>query len=160
MLKTSKVKECTYTSDWKAPNGSFVYYHNVSFENGDTGVCGRSKKSPQDMLPGVEIEYEINAGKIKYMRPVNQAEPPAPSQQGSNNSNSDQYHSRAPRRRTSYGSQKGGNKHPHEFLGYSFSYAKDLVIAGKASSADVADLKRIAKEIYFNIMDLLDETSD
>lgn len=160
MIKTSKVKECTYTSNWKAPNGSFVYYHNVSFENGDTGVCGRNKQSPQDMIPGVEIEYEINAGKIKFMRPTNEAAQNSNhggNQQGGGN---EQNYSRNPRRRNSYASQKGGNKHPHEFLGYSFSYAKDLVIAGKVSPADVADLKRIAKEIYFNVMDLLDETSD
>jgi hypothetical protein len=141
--KISVVKKCTFTSTWDNPQGGTLYYHNVEFINGDTGVCGRTKQEPDDMTIGKEVEYLIPANnKIKFIRntgvPVNSYSYNKPSGNVQN--------------KTGGGRPKAG---PDTFLGYSYAYAKDMVIAGKTKPKDLEDLKSIAEQIYTHIKELL-----
>ena len=128
-MKTSKIVKCTYTSNWLSPSGTKIYYHELVFENGDSGSCGRMQQSPDDIKEGATIEYEINDRKIKFIRNMDSGF-------------------------KSKGLKKAG-KHPHEFLGYAYSYAKDLVVAGKTTPKDMENLKFMAEEIYTHIINLL-----
>jgi len=137
MNKTSKVKKCNPTSDWKSPAGTTIYYHEVEFENGDKGTCGRNKKAPDDMSVGSEVEYTITDTKIKFIKQIGQAY-----MEKSQSSSAVKTYS--------------SKKNPQEFLGYAYAYAKDMVIAGKATDQDVADLKFVAEAIYGHIKDMLE----
>jgi hypothetical protein len=143
--KISIVKKCVFTTAWQNQQGGTIYYHNITFENGDTGVCGRTKQSPEDMAEGVEIEYCIPApNKIKFVKKTN-----IPSYQYNKGSES------AKNQQPKYNGKPKAN--PDTFLGYAYAYAKDMVIAGKTKPKDIADLRSIAEGIYSHIKDLLKE---
>jgi hypothetical protein len=50
--------------------------------------------------------------------------------------------------------QQQSSKKPEEFLGYAWSYAKDLIIAGKKMK-DVEECSQLAEYIYGKIKDML-----
>lgn len=135
MTKTATVTKCQYQTKWQSPNGGFIYYFELKFDNGDFGVCGRTKENPDDMQVGKMMEYEINGTKIKHIKPQ---------QQLSNTQSSE-------RKKTAY------KKAPDDFLGYAYAYAKDLVVAGKTKPKDITDLKEIAEIIYSHVTTLLTE---
>lgn len=137
--KTSKVKKCNPTSDWKSPAGTTIYYHEVEFENGDKGSCGRNKNNPDDMAIGCEIEYTITDNKIKFIKSLG-----------------GRYMEQKQNNTATAKTYTNNKKNPQEFLGYAYAYAKDMVIAGKTSEKDVADLKFIAETIYGHIKDMLE----
>jgi hypothetical protein len=141
MNKISKVKSLKFTSEWKSPTGTNVYYHEIEFENGDTGNVGRNKKMPDDMAIGVEIEYQISDKKVKYIKTI-QSNVNNSYNRNNNNSNN---------KFVKY----NGKKSPQEFLGYAYAYAKDMVVAGKTSNEDIANLQTIAESIYNHIKILL-----
>lgn len=139
MIKTSKIKKCQIQSKWLSPTlNKYVYYHELIFENGDFGVCGRMVENPEDMKVGCNMEYDINGTKIKFIR---NADEPQQDRGG--------YSKRGGDRKNGY------KKKPDEFLGYAYSYAKDLVVAGKTSKKNLQDLQTIATTIYAHITTLL-----
>jgi hypothetical protein len=135
-MKTGKVVKCKFTKQWKSPMGAIVYYHDVVLDNGDMGTCGRAKECPDDMKVGRTIEYEMSDNKIKFIS---------------------QHRESKHNREYSKHSHK---KNPSEFLGYAYSYAKDLVIAGKTQEEDMMNLKAIAEGIYFHIVELLEKKDE
>lgn len=138
MIKSGKVTECSFSSEWKAPNGDIIYFHQIKIDNGDYGAVGTSEKLPSKINVGMVINYSVpGIGKIKL-------ENSAPTPQASGGYGD---------KKT--GSKGGYSKKPEDYLGYSYSYAKDLVIAGKTKPADIKALKSIAEEIYQHIQELL-----
>ena len=135
--KKSIIAKCVYTSPWQAPNGSTIHYHELTMQNGDIGNVGKKVVNPPDIAVGVEIEYTIDGKKINIVKQNN-----AEQVQGNN----PQY-----KKKSSYAAK------PTDFLGYSYAYAKDLVVAGKVSEADMKDLKRIAELIYAHIGELINK---
>ena len=136
------VKKCTFSSSWNNPNGGQVHYHLLELDNGDSGTCGRQKINPDDMREGCEIEYSVTNGKIKFVR--------------NTGLNANSYKMNKPTNKNNF---KGGGGRPKatldSFLGYSYAYAKDLVVAGKTTKKDIENLRQIAETIYSHIEELL-----
>ena len=128
---TSKIKECRFTGDWQNPSGGITYYHELTLENGDIGSIGASDKNPSKLSVGATITYKKDGSKIKYI---------------SSETN-------APIKKKYTGGRK---KAPEEFLGYAWSYAKDLHIAGKTMN-DIEELNKMANYIYQKVKDMLEE---
>lgn len=114
MQKVSKVKTIEFKNEWTGDKG-VVYYHNILFENGDTGSAGFKEKLPSKASVGSELAYELieseRGNKIKVLAT------------GGNNN--------------SY--QKPGFQKPDpkmQMVTFAASYTKDLVVAGKAEMKD------------------------
>ena len=134
--KTSKVVKCIFSNEWKNPSGSLTYYHDVTLENGDTGSIGAMEKYPKKFTEGATIDYNIENGKIKI---VSVNENPKENYQKKSSGNNF--------------TQNRGTKQ-EQFLGYAWSYAKDLIVAGKTSE-DLDELNKCARYIYDEIGKML-----
>ena len=146
MNKTAQIKSCQFSGDWKAPNGDIIYYHTLELSNGDNGNVGTAEKYAQKIAVGQTITYTINGNKIK----LTQDDQPS-SSGGAMQPNQNFSSQRKPR---SYA------KKPEDFLGYCCGYAKDLVVAGKATKKDLELYKRAAEEIYSHVIELLQKDHD
>jgi hypothetical protein len=135
-MKTAKITSVKFSTRWQSPSGSYVYYHDLTLDNGDTGTCGRNKECPDDMKVGNAINYEINEKRIKFIS-----------------------HIKDFKKNNRY-SPKDYKKSPSDFIGYAYSYAKDLVIAGKVGDKDLQDLEKIATDIFTHIKQLLVEDDE
>jgi hypothetical protein len=134
-MKISKVVKCLFTNEWVNPANKIVYYHQITLENGDVGTVGSMEKYPSKITEGAKIQYVIENGKIKIEESMDK-----PQKQFQN-----------------YQAKSNTNKHD-SFLGYAWSYAKDLVIAGKTSD-DYDEVRRIAHLIYYEIGEMLENNS-
>jgi hypothetical protein len=143
-MKTSIIKDVSFTGNWTAPNGDILYYHNLVLENGDTGSVATAEKYASKIEVGKEVTYILNGTKMKLQQP-----------EGANNTPSTYSGNNSARKKT-YSRSKSAS----DFLGYSCSYAKDLVIAGKTKKTDVEAYKRIAKEIYAHVQQLLNDENN
>jgi hypothetical protein len=133
--KISKIVKSTFTTEWKAPNGAVLYYHELIMDNGDKGTCGIKEKSPPRIWSGANVTYSIDdKNKIKIISSDMDNQP----------------------QQTTTG--KTFNKHntskQDTFIGYAWSYAKDLIIAGKTME-DVEELNKVARFIYDEIGKML-----
>lgn len=136
--KKSKIVKCVFTNDWVNPSGGTTYYHEITLENGDTGNCGTKEKYPQKLKEGTIIVYSIDdKRKIK----ITTVEDQKPMEQ--------QYKKTYTNQTKTFGTKK-----QDDFLGYAWSYAKDLVVAGKTMQ-DVEELNKVARYIYEEIGKML-----
>jgi len=142
MEKTGTIVDSLFVNEWKKPDASKLYYiFDVTLDNGDKGsVFAISKKSPNVKM-GNSINYTLEGRKMKVISVNNGGEPVERTS-----------------RQSSSRSKYGRVLNQTEFLGYSFSYAKDLIIAGK-SSKDIAELNKVARMIYQEIGLLLQSES-
>jgi hypothetical protein len=132
MNKMSKIVKCVFTNEWKNPSGGFTYYHELTMDNGDVGSCGSTEKYPAKLREGNMVEYTLEGKKIKITLSSAVVE---------NNNNT---------KKTGSFTGKGMVKKQDDFLGYAWSYAKDLIIAGKTME-DAEELKKMAQYIYEEI---------
>jgi hypothetical protein len=132
--KNSKIVKSSFTSEWKAPNGAVLYYHELVMENGDKGTCGIKEKSPPRIWNGANVTYTIDdKNKIKIITSDMDNQP---------------QQSLTPK------SYKQNTSKQDTFIGYAWSYAKDLIIAGKTME-DVDELNKVARFIYDEIGKML-----
>lgn len=127
--KSGTVVKCTFTKEWTNPKGAIVYYHLLIMDNGDVGSVGTMEKNPAKIKEGTKITYEIKDDKIKLVSDSNYT--PAGKSKGG-------------------GTFRSREKTNEEYLGYAWSYAKDLIIAGKKLK-DFKELKDLARAIYGEI---------
>jgi hypothetical protein len=140
--KKSKVVKCVFSNEWKNPSGSLTYYHDVTLENGDTGSIGSMEKYSKKFTEGTIIDYTLENGKIKIITMEN---------------NSNQKNNNYQNNATKQGNSNYSNPRPtkqEQFLGYAWSYAKDLIVAGK-NSDDLEELNKCARYIYDEIGKML-----
>jgi hypothetical protein len=130
-IKTGKVVSCTYKGEWLNPiNKTIIYYHDVLTDKGDSGNCGTYEKYSAKIKKGAIIEFEIDPkGKIKLL-----------------SSSSDNNNYAKPKNNNS-SSSFNRIKGQETFLGYAWSYSKDLIIAGKTMK-DIEELNKVARFIY------------
>lgn len=111
MEQTNIIKSCTFKSEWAGPNG-VIYYHNITFDNGDTGTIGTKEKMPDKLSPGSELTYTIEVNergnKIKAVAP-----------------------------KPKFGGGRPGEPIELKMATFALSYSKDLVIGGKLESKDM-----------------------
>lgn len=117
MEKTSKIKSCEFTKEWNSPNGT-IYYHKLTFENGDIGAIGTKEKLPLKICAGTELTYtiEVDIKGNNKIKPIQQQKP--------------QFN-------------KSGFKaepYEHKCASYALSYAKDLCIGSKIETKDMLPL--------------------
>ena len=142
MSEKAKIIKCLWTNEWAHPKGDKIHYHELTLSNGNIESCGAAEKYPEKLKEGKEIEYDIVKGKVKLV------------------SNSDQPAARSNSSSTGAKKQYGKPIKQTDFLGYSYSYAKDLVVAGKTTKKDRENLKSIAEEIYAHIGVILNGKPD
>lgn len=143
-MKQGIITHVNCTAEWTNPAGKIVFYHQIKIDNGDVGNIGKMAKYPNEIAVGTFIQYTIDEKKkIKILNDTDMLGSqkmggPMPSTPTPT----------APRRASSAG------KKPDEFLGYAWSYAKDMIIAGKTMQ-DVEELNKVARYIYQQIQDML-----
>lgn len=130
--KTSKVVQSTFSNEWTNPSGGTTYYYDIVLQNGDSGSIGVTDVNSEKVKVGTELTYTIINGKIKAQTMSN-----TPTQNFSSNKN--------------YGKGKNSQE---QYLGFTWGYAKDLIIAGKTME-DVEELNKVARYIYDQIGDML-----
>lgn len=54
----SAIKSIEFKNEWTGANGT-VYYHAITFENGDSGQIGAKSKLPEKLQVGKSLDYEI-----------------------------------------------------------------------------------------------------
>jgi len=133
--KTSIIKKSTFTSEWMNGSGSLIYWYDLELEDGETGSVGVAQKNSAKVEVGYEITYyKENAKKIKIVK----------------------HHSSVTSVGTSSSTSKSYKKAATQdaYLGYAWSYAKDLIIAGKTMK-DMEELNAVARYIYNEIGSML-----
>ena len=137
---TGTVLKCQFTSEWQNPAGNIVYYHDVTIDNGMTVAIGTAEKNAEKISQGKVITFVMNGNKAKLTQI---GTPGVPSQTPSAKKSTP---------KSSGGSSKGSRI--EEYLGYTWGYAKDLIIAGKTMK-DVEELNKVARYIYEQVNDML-----
>lgn len=140
--KTSKVVKCVFSNEWKNPSGTLTYYHDLTLENGDTGSIGSIEKYSKKFTEGIVIDYTLENGKIKIAQTVE-----------NNNSNQQNNYNNGNKKSNTQNYTPRPAKQ-EQFLGYAWSYAKDLIVAGK-NSDDLEELNKCARYIYDEIGKML-----
>jgi hypothetical protein len=127
MNKTSIIKASTFSNEWKNPSGGSTFYYDIVLDNGDKGSTGVAQKDSPKVQVGTEITYTLNGLKLKI---VNVESTTASASSGYK--------------------PKSKSTSQDQYAGYAWSYAKDLLIAGKTME-DMNELKAMAEFIYNNI---------
>ena len=153
-MKQSKIVFVKFTNSWLNPKtNQSIFYHEVQLENGDVGTCGTITQLPPKLSVGSVVQYEMDGSKMKIHTstgvqselPMSGYASPKPANGGYNKAKkySKPYNS---------GVAKSGGRSfsQEEFLGYAWSYAKDLIVAGKKAK-DLEELNKMATYIYERI---------
>lgn len=136
--KTAVIDKSIFSNEWTNPTNKVIFYFDLILSNGDEGTLGVMEKDSPKVAVGTEIIYTIdNKKKIKLIEHKPAGGTTAPTR---NFSNGD-------RRSAKVVAQE-------DFLGYAWSYAKDLIIAGKGSN-DLEELNEVARYIYDEIGKML-----
>jgi hypothetical protein len=121
MEKTAKITKSTFTKEW-GEGQSKTYFHDLEMDNGDKGSIGAKQKNPDKLAPGSDLTYTIESGqygnKIKAVTPAG-----------------------------GFAGKKGPDPKT-QIIGFSMSYAKDLIIADKVK---IDQLPQLFEKIY-NLM--------
>lgn len=136
-IKRAKVTSCKFTSEWLNPaSKKIIYYHEVMLDNGEMASCGTMEKNSTRIEIGAELEYSINDNGRMVLHSSSNDKKEEPKTEASNSNKSNRI------------------KGQEAFLGYAWSYAKDLIIAGKTME-DVEELNNVARFIYNEIGKML-----
>lgn len=116
MSKTSKITASSYSHSWESQNGT-IYDHEIALDNGDSGVIGSKQQDPAFLNVGETLEYEIKPSKGDYPPKITRVTQKPQGGGGGNKGN-------------------GYSKEPFEdrVIGFAYSYAKDLYVAGKVEN--------------------------
>jgi hypothetical protein len=143
--KKGKVVKCVFSNEWQNPGGGTTYYYDLWLDNEETGSVGVNTKDSPRISEGAELEYVLAKGKFKIITSSNDAV--------------------AKEKKSSGGGNKGARKtytknlSQESFLGYTWGYAKDLIIAGKGMD-DMEELDKVAEHIYAKIGRMLSGEDD
>jgi hypothetical protein len=151
--KFGQILDREFTSEWLNPiSKKIIYYHTIKIDTGDVGSVGTMEKNSPRIEIGEFIEYEIDdKGKIKIHNSSND-------KNSDLKPGSDKLHSKEDKKsttkKTTAKTEPANNqtsivriKGQEAFLGYAWSYSKDLIIAGKTMK-DVEELNKVARYIY------------
>jgi hypothetical protein len=143
-IKKEKIVNCRYLDKWMNPmSKKFVYYHEVITNEGSVLNIGAMDKNSIRIKVGATIEYLTDEkGKTKIISSSNDASKIAEKAIQEKEASKNNF--------VSGGRIKG----QEAFLGYAWSYAKDLLIAGKTMN-DMEELNKMARFIYDEIGKIL-----
>lgn len=148
-IKFAKVVSCNFNKEWLNPvSKKIVYYHDVIFDNGDICDIGSMDKNSLRIKKGAVVEYIIDSkSKTKVLSSSNDAKQVAAAALTAKKEKVNKINQ-------SFEQEKQRIKGQEAFLGYAWSYAKDLLIAGK-SMQDTEELNKMARFIYEEIGKML-----
>jgi hypothetical protein len=143
-LLKGKILQCEFKTEWENPKTkSILYVHEIVVDNGYKGqVMTIEKMSPRIAVDNfIEFEYDFITDKIKLHssstdRSVSYSKPGEKSSEKSEAKTS------------TYKLPPSARK--ENYIGYAWSYAKDLLIAGKTMK-DIEELDEMATYIYERI---------
>lgn len=125
-MKEGKIISCEFQKEWTSGNGSTIYYHNITLDNGDSGSIGTSSKLPEKIHVGAVLKYSIEitdrGNKIKAIND-------APSYVGVAKNKTEPFE--------------------HKAAGMAMGYVKDLIVADKI---EIKDLISSFEKIYTTIL--------
>jgi hypothetical protein len=148
-IKFAKVVSCTFNKEYLNPiSKKIIYYHDIILDNGDLCNIGTMDKNSTRIKKGAILEYTIDASaKTKVISSSNDAKKIAEAAVEIKKE-------KGLKAQRSFESDKQRIKGQEAFLGFSWSYAKDLIIAGKTSK-DLEELNEVARYIYNEIGKML-----
>ena len=153
-MKQSKISFVKFTNQWLNPKtNQTIYYHEVQLENGEVGTCGTITQMPPKLSVGSVITYEMEGTKMKvHTSSGHPAEQQTSYSQPAKQTNVGYNKAKKYNKPYTAGGNKSGGRSfsQEEFLGYAWSYAKDMIIAGKKSK-DLEELNKMATYIYERI---------
>lgn len=156
-MKIATIEKCVLTGEWVNPEGGVVYYHQLTLSNGDIGNIGvMGQQYPEKISEGTTISYTIDPrNKIKLLTGAVTSETKKPVMNKKQKSNADLFNQASATQNTYPKKASGGySKSPADYLGFTWGYAKDLIVAGK-SMADVEEMNKVARYIYEQVKDML-----
>lgn len=143
-IKKEKIISCRFNDKWLNPiSKKFIYYHEIITDNGTILNIGTMEKNSLRIKVGATIEYITDEkGKTKIISSSNDTSKIAERvlQEKEKSKNTEDKSARI--------------KGQEAFLGYAWSYAKDLLIAGKTME-DMQELNKMARFIYDEIGNIL-----
>lgn len=149
-MKTATILKANLTGEWTNPAGKTVYYHELTLDNGEVGNIGVMERYPNKISTGTIIQYTMDEKrKIKIINDTNN--PLNMSSQSNNKPSANQAFTKK--------TYSNAQKSPVDFLGFTWGYAKDLVIAGKTMD-DVEELNKMARYIYEQITQMLHDKGE
>jgi len=156
------IRECKFKNEYKPPRSKrVIYYHDILLQNGDLISIGKQTKNPADFLPSLEIEYiitgydKINGKACKWKHHVERKyDSYTPEEMD------DKAKGKKPRAKAKPKAYGGKFIKKEDFIGYSMSYAKDLVVAGKTKPKDLKDFSAIFEHIYSVVGVCIDEMNN
>lgn len=141
-IKTAEVVELIFTNEWlNKKNNSMIYYYAILLNDMANGTIGTTIKDDPKLQPGTTINYRKEGLKIIYEKNPQLTKDIAAQKAAKSTSTRKPPVNYVPRSKT---------KNQDDFLGQAWSYAKDLVLAGK-TMADVKNMTDIANAIYKEI---------
>jgi len=57
-MANQKITHIEFKNEWANPKGGSIFYHEVTFDNGDRGQIGAKSKLPEKLQVGKMLEYE------------------------------------------------------------------------------------------------------
>lgn len=143
IIKTAEVVQLNPSSEWMNPkSNSLIYYYFIVLNDMTTGTIGTTIKDDPKLAVGKTINYRQEGMKIIYEK-----NPELARAIGANKANSTTRTS--PKPKADY-VPRSSVKNQSDFLGQAWSYAKDLILAGKTLE-DVKNMSEIANAIYDEI---------
>src|SRR3990167_7506415 len=120
-MKTSKITASKYDKKWDSDNGT-VFFHKVTVENGDEFSIGSKEQDPAWLNVGETLDYEITKENPKYGKSAKRVQQGKPGGYG--------------------GGKPGYQKEAFDekAVGFAYSYAKDLIVAGKRADTKFIEL--------------------
>jgi hypothetical protein len=149
-IRLGKVASCVFDKEWLNPvSKKIIYYHDVITDMGDILSIGAMEKNSARIKKGAMIEYILDqAGKTKIISSSSDAKKIAEQAVA-------EKQSRGERASVSMNRTKG----QETYLGFAWSYAKDLIIAGKTMN-DVEELNKVARYIYEQMGKMLNQEQE
>lgn len=137
MLMKGKILKCEYLSDWLNPiNKKKLYIHEIVVDDGGKGKVFVVEKNSPRISVGTYIEYEYDFTTDRIKIHSSSIDPnPTISKTGE---------------KLEVKSKLPPSARKDTYIGYAWSYAKDLVIAGKTMK-DMEELDKMATYIYERI---------
>lgn len=149
-IRLGKVASCVFDKEWLNPvSKKIIYYHDVITDMGDILSIGVMEKNSARIKKGAMIEYILDqAGKTKIISSSSDAKKIAEQAVA-------EKQLRGERASVSMNRTKG----QETYLGFAWSYAKDLIIAGKTMN-DVEELNKVARYIYEQMGKMLNQEQE
>jgi hypothetical protein len=145
-----KVASCKFDKEWLNPiSNKIIYYHDVITDTGHICNIGSMEKNSIRIRKGAMLEYCIDEKcKTKLISSSNDAKKISEAAVKNKEEKVEKL--------MNENSDRQRIKGQEAFLGYSWSYAKDLIIAGKTMK-NVEELNKVARYIYEEIGKMLNQ---